>query len=196
MYLSGSSFFTLGSASPHRGIEKDPTIAAGGIGISFLALVISYLPVMYQSFSRREAVISLLDARGGSPAAAVELLRRYGHGNGLESLPELLRTWEQWAAECWKATYPFRCWSTFARSTIISRGWPRCTTIMDTCALVIHGIGGAAGWQAQLTFAMARHAAVDLAQILSSAPRPPDADRLPPPILRSCKRPWRKRESI
>ena len=34
-----------------------------GIGFGFLAVVISYLPVLYQAFSRREVTISLLDAR-------------------------------------------------------------------------------------------------------------------------------------
>ena len=49
---------------------------AAGIGLGFLALVISYLPVVYQAFSRREVRISLLDAWAGSPPAAVEILRR------------------------------------------------------------------------------------------------------------------------
>ena len=149
------------------------------MGMAFFALVISYLPVMYQSFSKREVVISLLDARGGSPAAAVELLRRHGHGHGMESLPDLLRDWERWAAGLLEShvSYPVLV---YFRSQHDNQSWlASLTTILDTCALVIHGVGGSAGWQAQLTFAMARHAVVDLAQILSSAPRPPEPDRLP-----------------
>jgi hypothetical protein len=180
LYLSGSSFFTLGSALPATGLQKVITIAEGGIGMGFLALVISYLPVMYQSFSKREAVISLLDARAGSPAAAVELLRRHGHGHGMECLPELLRQWEQWAAELLEShvSYPVLM---YFRSQHDNQSWlSALTTILDTCVLVIHGVEGQAVWQAQLTFAMARHAVVDLAQILRSAPRPPSPDRLPP----------------
>ena len=180
LYMSGSSFFTLGSVTPQTALEKVITITEGGMGMGFLALVISYLPVMYQSFSRRETVISLLDARGGSPAAAVELLRRYGHGHATDALPELLRTWEQWAAELLEShvSYPVLV---FFRSQHDNQSWlATMTTILDTCALVIHGIGGQAAWQAQLTFAMARHAVVDLAQVLGSTPRPPHADRLPP----------------
>ena len=59
--------------------------------MGFLALVISYLPVMYQSFSRRETVISLLDARAGSPAAAVELLLRQAHEPVIPVTPVDLR---------------------------------------------------------------------------------------------------------
>jgi hypothetical protein len=180
VYLSGSSFFTLGSANPHRSIEKAITIAEGGMGMGFLALVISYLPVMYQSFSRRELIISLLDARGGSPAAALELLRRHGTVHALDTLPDLLRSWEHWAAELLEShvSYPVLM---YFRSQHDNQSWVAAlTTILDTCVLVIHGVRGPAVWQAQLTFAMARHAVVDLAQVLRSAPHAPDSDRLPP----------------
>jgi ion channel len=180
LYMSGSSFFTLGSATPRTGLEKIITIAEGGLGMGFLALVISYLPVMYQSFSRREAVISLLDARGGSPAAALELLRRHGHGQGMDCLPELLRSWEHWAAELLEShvSYPVLV---YFRSQHDNQSWlAALTTILDTCTLVIQSTGGETGWQAQLTFAMARHAVVDLAQILRIEPRAPHPDRLPP----------------
>jgi len=91
LYMSGTSLFTLGSATARNGMDKLISVAEAGLGMVFFALVISYLPVMYQSFSKREVVISLLDARGGSPTAAVELLRRHAHGQGMESLPGLLR---------------------------------------------------------------------------------------------------------
>jgi hypothetical protein len=44
------------------------------------------------------------------------------------------------------------------------------TTILDTCALVMVGVEGTPPWQAKLTFAMARHAVVDIAQIFRTAP--------------------------
>jgi hypothetical protein len=178
LYVSGSSFFTLGSVVAQSGMDKVISVAEAGLGLAFLALVISYLPVMYQSFSSREIVISLLDARGGSPAAALELLRRHGHGHGMESLPDLLRDWERWAAGLLEShvSYPMLV---YFRSQHDNQSWlGALTTILDTCALVIHGVGGSTGWQAQLTFAIARHAVVDLAQILRSPPRPPDPNRL------------------
>jgi hypothetical protein len=52
--------------------------------------------------------------------------------------------------------------------------------VLDTCALVTVGVGEVPRWQGQLTFAMARHAAVDLALIFNTAPVEPPADRLPP----------------
>jgi hypothetical protein len=180
LYMSGSSFFTLGSLPAHIRLQKVISIAEAGMGMAFFALVISYLPVMYQSFSKREMVISLMDARAGSPAAALELLRRHGHGQGMDTLPDLLRAWERWSAGLLEShvSYPVLV---YFRSQHDNQSWlAALTTILDTCTLVIHGVGGSTGWQAQLTFAMARHAVVDLAQILRSAPKPPDPERLPP----------------
>ena len=44
------------------------------------------------------------------------------------------------------------------------------TTVLDTCALVMVGVEGAPVWQARMTFAMARHAVVDIAQVFRTRP--------------------------
>src|SRR4051812_19409200 len=79
IYMSGNTLFTLGMGDvrSESTLGRVLTIAEAGTGIAFLALVIGYLPVIYQAFSRREANISLLDARAGSPPSASELLRRH-----------------------------------------------------------------------------------------------------------------------
>src|SRR5713101_5198868 len=69
------------------------------LGFGFLALVISYVPILYQAFSRRELRISLLDSRAGSPATAVEILRRNHAGKNVEELRLLLHDWEVWCAD-------------------------------------------------------------------------------------------------
>jgi hypothetical protein len=100
VYMSGTTFITLGLGDvyPHTRPARFVTVVEAGTGFGFLALVISYLPVLYQSFARREANISLLDARAGSPPTAAELLRRYATGHGLTDLDPLLREWELWSA--------------------------------------------------------------------------------------------------
>jgi len=74
-------------------------VLEAGMGLGFLAIVIGYLPVLYQAFSRRELNISLLDARAGSPSTAAELLRRHFDGDQFVELSAFLREWERWAAE-------------------------------------------------------------------------------------------------
>jgi hypothetical protein len=147
--------------------------AANGFGL--LAIVIGYLPVLYQSFSRREVNISLLDARAGSPSSATEMLRRHGESGNLGQLSSVLHDWERWAAELLEShlSYPVLC---YFRSQHDNQSWlAALTTVLDTCALLMVGVEGLPAWQAKLTFAMARHAVVDIAQIFSTAPASPQA---------------------
>src|SRR6266850_4136568 len=78
-YMSGSTFFTLGLGDivPTTGLSRTLTVVEAGIGFMFLAVMVGYLPVLNQAFSRREVNIVLLDARAGSPPTAAELLRRH-----------------------------------------------------------------------------------------------------------------------
>jgi hypothetical protein len=101
IYLSGTTFFTLGigDVTPHTTPERFLVVLESGVGFGFLALVLSYLPVIYQAFSRREVSIVLLDARAGSPPTAAELLRRHSGPAGPQELQVLLHDWERWSAE-------------------------------------------------------------------------------------------------
>ncbi len=181
LYLSGTSFFTLGlgDVTPTTPLARWLTVAEAGMGFGFLAIVIGYLPVIYQSFSRREAGIVLLDARAGSPPTAAELLRRHAQDHGMEALRELLYEWERWSAELLESHISYPVVSYF-RSQHDNQSWlAALTAILDTSALTIVGVEGACARQARLTFAMARHAAVDLSQVFFATPRAPDSDRLP-----------------
>jgi hypothetical protein len=184
-YLSGTTFFTLGLGDivPRSTAERILAVTESGMGFGFLALVIGYLPVIYTGFSKREVTISLLDARAGSPPTAAELLRRHSHDHGMEALRQLLLDWEHWSAELLEShlSYPLLA---YYRSQHSNQSWlAALTTILDTCVLVIVGLEGACERQAELTFAIARHAVVDLAQVFSTPPHPPKQDRLPPEEL-------------
>jgi hypothetical protein len=184
-YLSGTTFFTLGLGDvvPQTIWARGLCMIEAGTGFGFLAIVISYLPTLYGAFSQREVNISLLDARAGTPPTAAELLRRHGRRRVLDSLGEYLRAWEIWSAQLMEShlTYPVLC---FFRSQHDNQSWiAGFTAILDVCALIIAYGEGEAKWQAQLTFAIARHAVADLAEILKIAPRAPQDDRLPPADL-------------
>jgi len=187
LYLSGTTFITLGMGVPHTFWSRLVVIIEAGVGFGFLALVISYLPVLYQSFARRETNILLLDARAGSPPTAAEMLRRYAGGHGMPAMDELLREWEIWAADLLETyiSYPVLA---YFRSQHDNQSWlAALTAILDVCAVIIAGIDNLAPWQARLTFAMARHTVVDLAQIVNAPPRQPPADRLPAGVLAQFK---------
>src|SRR6266478_1409041 len=180
LYYSGTTFFTLGlgDIAPSGSSARGLTVVEASLGFGLLALVIGYFPVLYQAFSRREVNISMLDARAGTPPTAAELLRRHQEGQSLESLDQLLRDWEMWASDLMEShlSYPVLC---FFRSQHDNQSWlAALNSVLDTCSLVMVGIDGIPKWQAQLTFKMARHAIVDIAQIFNTSPLKHDGGRL------------------
>jgi len=181
LYLSGTTFFTLGlgDVTPNTSLGRGLVAFEAGMGFGFLALVIGYLPVLNQSFSRREVNISLLDARAGSPPTAAEMLRRHSHDRGLEDLQQLFHEWERWSADLLEShlSYPVLA---YFRSHHDNQSWlGALTAILDASAFAIVSLEGACERQAQLTFAITRHAIVDLAQTFNCSPRKPKHDRLP-----------------
>jgi hypothetical protein len=179
-YVSGTTLFTLGLGDvvPHSQVSRTLIILEAGTGLGFVALMIGYFPVLYSAFSRREVSISLLDARAGSPPTALELLRRHSFEGGDNALTLLLEEWERWSAELLEShiSYPLLC---YFRSQHTNQSWlGALTAILDACSLLISGVKGHPARQAQLTFAMARHALVDLSQVFSLVPVPNVKDRL------------------
>lgn len=178
-FFSGETFFTLGLGDvlPTSTLARTLTVIEAGTGFGFLALVIGYLPVLYQSFARREVGITLLDARAGSPPSADELLRRISNPDDLE---RLLSGWELWAADLLEShlSYPVLG---FFRSHHDRQSWVAMLTVMlDTSAVLLASDLPRLHHQARLTFALARHAAVDLAQTLRAEPEYRHLRPLPP----------------
>jgi hypothetical protein len=182
VYLSGTTFFTLGlgDIAPGTSFGRFLVALEAGLGFGFLALVISYLPLLNQSFSQREVTISLLDSRAGSPPTAAEMLRRHLHHGNLDDLRQLLHSWERWSAELLESHLSYPVLARF-RSHHDSQSWiSSLTAILDTCAFVLAGLENTCTRQAQFTFAMARHTVVDLAQVFRCLPQQPEENRLTP----------------
>ncbi|HLZ29430.1 MAG TPA: potassium channel family protein [Chloroflexota bacterium] len=182
VYLSGTTFFTLGLGDvvPNSGLARALTVVEAGTGFGFLALVIGYLPIVYQMFARREMNVSLLDHRAGSPPSAVELLRRNVDGGDLSALVQLLRDWEIWLADLLENHLSYPALAYF-RSQHENQSWVAVlAVILDVCAFGLACGGTHASRQAGFTFAVARHAAGDLTHVLSLRPEPPPVDRLDP----------------
>src|SRR5207237_3491852 len=100
LYFSGSSLFTLGFGDVlATGWTRAVVVIEGATGLGLVAVVIGYLPVLYQGFNRREVGVMLLDARAGSPPSGPELLYRMGGAGARSALSQLFAEWERWAAD-------------------------------------------------------------------------------------------------
>jgi hypothetical protein len=181
-YFSGVTFFTLGygDMTPSAPVGRFLAVVETGIGFGFLAVVIGYLPVIYQAFSRREITISLLDARAGSPPTAATLLSRVARFSNLARLDQFLSEWERWAAEVLESHLSFPLLS-FYRSQHDNQSWlAALTAILDTSALVIAAVPKQDRNPAWMAFAMGRHVVVDLCQTFYAPPIALSEDRLSP----------------
>ncbi|HTC56757.1 MAG TPA: ion channel [Candidatus Sulfotelmatobacter sp.] len=186
IYHSGETFFTLGYGDivPTSSLARALSVLEAGMGFAFLGVVIGYLPVVYSSFSRREIQISMLDARAGSPPTAAELLVRLaGTSENPAAIDQAvldgcLRDWERWAGELLESHISYPVLS-FFRSQHSNTSWlGTLQTMLDVTSLLITGVDGIHRGQARVTFAMARHAAVDLAQMVNARYDPLAPERL------------------
>ena len=190
LYHSGETFFTLGygDITPISPLARALSVIEAGMGFAFLGVVVGYLPVIYSSFSSRELEISLLDSRAGSPPSASELLLRLGCCPDQTVLDNIFRDWERWSADLLSShiSYPVLC---FFRSQHSNQSWlGALTTMLDVTSIILAGVDGIRPDQAKLTFAMARHAAVDLTQVVNARYNAHAPDRLPPDRLQELRK--------
>jgi len=181
LYLSGTTFTTLGygDVTPSTPAARALAVAEAATGFGFFAVVVGYLPVLYQAFSRREAFIALLDARAGSPPAAGRLLLRAPPGRDGGCLTGFLGEAERWAAEVLEGHLSFPVLG-YYRSQHDNQSWlAALTCTLDASALLLTVVEAADRIQPRLTFAMARHALVDLGLVVGRLPVAPDEDRFP-----------------
>jgi voltage-gated potassium channel Kch len=168
LYLSGATFFTLGygDVTPRTDLDRLAAVVEAGVGFGLIALVIGYLPVLYQLFSRREAHVLQLDARAGSPPTAAILLRRHVEAGAVDRLDELLRAWEVWGAELLEShlSYPMLA---YYRSQHDDQSWlAALAAVLDACVLVLAGVETGSPLQARMTFAILRQVVVEMARSL------------------------------
>jgi ion channel len=181
LYFSGNTFFTLAfgdAVPPPTALSRLLAIAEAATGFGFLGLIIAYLPAFYQDYERREVRLSMLDEWAGSPPSAGELLRRLGQDGALSALDPFLQEWEKWSAEVLEShlSYPILA---FFRSQHENQSWlSALAMILDLSALILTGIQDVPPRSARLTFAMARHTVVDLAQALGGSPQKSKTERL------------------
>jgi hypothetical protein len=182
LYFSGTSFFTLGLGDvvPRTGLGRALTAIEAGTGFGFLALVIGYLPIVYQMFARRETNVSLLDQRAGSPPSAAELLRRNVNNGDVTTLIQLLHDWEVWVADLLESHLSYPTLAYF-RSQHENQSWVAALAlILDVSAYLLACGAGRATRQAGFTFAVGRHAVGDLSNVFGVTPNAAATERLGP----------------
>lgn len=144
--LSGSSLTTLGFVPADTLGERTLAFCEAALGLLLLTLLITYLPTLYSLFSRREATVSLLDVRAGSPPDAVQFLIRYDRIGRLDRIEDEWAEWEVWFSFIQEShvAYPPMV---FFRSPDPHRSWLTAAgTVLDAASLWVstfRGVGPA-----------------------------------------------------
>jgi hypothetical protein len=134
--ISGSSLLTLGFAQVDNFPATVLVFSEATIGLILIALLIAYLPTIYAAFSRREAAVTMLEVRAGSPPSAVEMIKRYSRLKRLEQLGELWAAWEAWFVDLEESHTSLAALS-FFRSPQPHRSWVIAAgAVLDGAALV------------------------------------------------------------
>ena len=148
--ISGSSLLTLGFAPVDPVPEKILVFLEATMGLGIVALLITFLPSLYQAFSRRETLVGLLEVRAGSPPSAEEFLLRHFRILDLGGLSREWESWERWFVEIEEShvSYPALV---FFRSPRPDRSWiTACGTVLDSAALTLSSLDMAPQPQAAL----------------------------------------------
>jgi hypothetical protein len=132
---SGSSLTTLGFSQPRDLPSVLLAFTEAGLGLTLLALLITYLPSLYSAFSRREAAVALLEVRAGSPPFGVAMLERYSRIGWLGGLSAIWDQWETWFVEVEESHTSFAALA-FFRSPQPDHSWITAAgAVLDAAAL-------------------------------------------------------------
>ena len=180
--LSGSSLVTLGFASDPGAGARGAMFAAAGSGLVTVALLIGYLPVIYAAYSRREILVTMLEARAGVPSWGPELLARHELIDNIDDLGDLYARWEMWAADVAEShqTYPVLLWF---RSPDPKRSWViGLLSVLDAAAIQLATQPLSAPPQARpfmrMGYTAMRDVAVVVGMRVDEDPKPDDEIRL------------------
>jgi hypothetical protein len=179
--FSAATLVSSGTAglTSHGTFARVVQVLDAATGLAVLGIVIGYLPSLYQAFSRREATVSQLDARAGSPPSAGRLVVRSTSRGGWPALNEYLRGWEQWSAELMETHLSYPILGYF-RSQHVNQNWlSALCTILDASALAVSAAPKGTVEEARYTFAISRHAIADLSYTFRVKPVTDMPDRLP-----------------
>ncbi len=132
---SGSSLLTLGFERPTDLPSVFLALLEAAIGLGLLALLIAYLPTIYNAFSRREVAVTDLSIRAGTPPTPTEWLVRAQRTGFLTEMDRYWESWMTWFTEVQETHTSYGALA-FFRSPNAHRNWVTAAGIvLDTASL-------------------------------------------------------------
>ncbi len=150
--LSGSSLLTLGITSENGLLINIFNYSEATLGLLLLTLLLSYLPTLYQAFSRREVTVARLELRAGTPSTAAHLIDWLNASGALDDDDSQWAEWEQWFVEIEESHTSLPILG-FFRSPQPGRSWVLAAgLVLDTANLIFSALDAPRTRQMELTF--------------------------------------------
>ncbi len=132
---SGSSLLTLGFVKPPDLPSVFLALSEASIGLGLLALLIAYLPTIYNAFSRREVTVTDLSIRAGTPPTPREWLVRAQRTGFLDDMDRYWELWMGWFTEVQETHTSYGALA-FFRSPHPHRNWVTAAgAVLDTASI-------------------------------------------------------------
>jgi hypothetical protein len=148
--ISGSSLLTLGFTKGSSLVHTILAFSEATIGLIMVALLIAYLPTMYNAFQQRELAVTMLEVRAGSPPSAVEMIIRFHRLHSLDNMHDLWETWETWFAQI-EESHTSLAALVFFRSPQPDHSWVTASgAVLDAASLMRSTVDAPADTQADL----------------------------------------------
>jgi hypothetical protein len=139
---SGSALLTLGFERPDSMPTTVLAFSEALIGLTLLALLISYLPSLYAAFSARETEVALLEVRAGAPPTGVAIIERFAAIGWLGGLSSIWGRWERWFADV-EESHTSHPSLVFFRSPQPDQSWVTAAgAVLDAASLVASSVEG------------------------------------------------------
>lgn len=180
LYMSGSTFLTLGLGDvvATSMLGRLFVILEAGSGLTFLSLIVTYMPTLDGAYVMREVGSLRIQSRAGRPPTATGLLRGYAGPGGESHLAGDLDEAERWMATT-AVSHVSHPVVAYYRAQRWGTSWIVALTIMlDVCAILIAEGRTPALDRARSTFRMGLRLLEDVSKTLGIPVRPRPIPRL------------------
>lgn len=172
LYYSGTCLFTLGFGDilPTGAPVRLAALAEAGTGLVTMALAISYLPVLYAAYGRRESRLLTLDDPSGQRIEPTALIRIWAPGADVDRLYRFFGEWESWTADILESHVSYPMLALF-RSQHRGQSWITALgVVLDAAVLTCAVVPGAELREPYFMYRRGRRA---LNEILRRLPQTP-----------------------
>ena len=164
IYFSAGTLLPLsyGDRVPVGGVAQVVVLAESANGVILVALVISLLFSLYQSFQSREERVVTLDALAGAPPSGLQILETSATDRMPHRLDETFDEWRQWSASVLEShlAYPILF---YFRSSHDNEAWLNSFgAVMDAAPLVLSLIDHESVGAARLMSKVGNHLVEDV----------------------------------